>query len=211
MSEAEENYQEASEDFIEVRLASLRETCVTPVARPLTHARTHARTHSRTAAAAARASRSLVRQEVSESEHEEGQGEAGGDSHGTQAPKPRSGLPSLPPRRAGRASTVVTTTAGNSGGNAGGNAGGAEPAPLNPKMAKVREQVQEFRTNIYRAAMRLRYPVASQMINQVMFRLQMAEKIHLEEHGSAVSAGDAEGDALEEAERLEEQGADLEF
>ena len=105
----------------------------------------------------------------------------------------------------------MTTTAGNSGGNSGGNAGGAEPAPLNPKMAKVREQVQEFRTNIYRAAMRLRYPVASQMINQVMFRLQMAEKIHLEEHGSAVSAGDAEGDALEEAERLEEQGADLEF
>ncbi len=45
MSEAEENYQEASEDFIEVRLASLRETCVTPVARPLTHARTHALTH----------------------------------------------------------------------------------------------------------------------------------------------------------------------
>ena len=42
MSEAEENYQEASEDFIEVRLASLRETCVTPVARPLTHSRTHA-------------------------------------------------------------------------------------------------------------------------------------------------------------------------
>ena len=48
MSEAEENYQEASEDFIEVRLASLRETCVTPVARPRTHSRT---------AAAARASR----------------------------------------------------------------------------------------------------------------------------------------------------------
>jgi hypothetical protein len=147
----------------------------------------------------------LVRQEVSESEHEQQNDDDEQEAHAAQAPKPRSGLPSLPPRRAGRASTVVTTT------NAGAASGGAAPAPLNPKMAKIREQVQGFRTNIYRAAMRLRYPVASQMINQVMFRLQMAEKIHLEEHGSAVSAGDAEGDALEEAERLEEAGVDLDF
>ncbi len=147
----------------------------------------------------------LVRQEVSESEHEQQNDDDEPEAHAAQAPKPRSGLPSLPPRRAGRASTVVTTT------NAGAASGGAAPAPLNPKMAKIREQVQGFRTNIYRAAMRLRYPVASQMINQVMFRLQMAEKIHLEEHGSAVSAGDAEGDALEEAERLEEAGVDLDF
>ena len=142
--------------------------------------------------------RLLVLQEVSESEQQQDQEE--------EAAKPRSGLPSLPPRRVGRAAASAVTTT-----NAGAASGGAEPAPLNPKMVKVREQVQGFRTNIYRAAMRLRYPVASQMINQVMFRLQMAEKIHLEEHGSAVTAGDAEGDALAEAERLEEAGADLDF
>ena len=151
MSDVEENYQEASEDFVE---------------------------------------------EVTETPQE--------------APKPKAGVPTLPPRRAGR-TAAAAVAATNTSGNAGGNTGGAEPAPLNPKLAKVREQVQGFRTNIYRAAMRLRYPVASQMINQVMFRLQMAEKIHLEEHGGAVTSGDAEGDALEEAERLEESGADLDF
>ncbi len=117
-------------------------------------------------------------------------------------PTTKAGIPTLPPRRAvPRASAAAAVSAGGPGQS-------APMPPLDPKLQKVRAQVQSFRTNIYRAAMRLRYPVASQMINQVMFRLQMAEKIHLETHaaGVAQTGGDLEGEALEEAERLEGEG-----
>jgi hypothetical protein len=122
-------------------------------------------------------------------------------------PKSSTGLPSLPPRRPTRSAAVVT---GQSGQSSGENSQEAS-APEDKKVTKIRQQVQGFRTNIYRAAMRLRYPVTSQMISQVMFRLQMAEKIHLETHGSVQSAGDVEGDALEEAQRMEESEEPLDF
>lgn len=87
-----------------------------------------------------------------------------------------------------------------------------EASDESPKVAKIRKQVQEFRTNIYRAALRLRYPIRSTMIQQVMFRLGMAEKIHLEssQSGSRVQ-GDAEGKAQADAERMEVLGSPLDF
>ena len=114
-------------------------------------------------------------------------------------PTTKAGIPTLPPRRAvPRASAAAAVSAGGPGQS-------APMPPLDPKLQKVRAQVQSFRTNIYRAAMRLRYPVASQMINQVMFRLQLAEKIHLKTHaaGEAQTRGYREREQVEEAERLE--------
>ena len=115
------------------------------------------------------------------------------------------GLPKLPPRpkpaSQARGSVVAVAPA-------------EEPEEVEEpaKVTKIRRQVQNFRTNIYRAAMRLRYPIASSMINQVMFRLQMAEKIHLETtHKGAKAHGDVEGKAQEEAEQLEQAGEKLDF
>jgi hypothetical protein len=127
------------------------------------------------------------------------------------------GLPKLPPRPKPQQSgsgSQRQETGGNSGEVARAVAAAVPeevPSPDDPpKVAKVKKQVQEFRTNIYRAALRLRYPTRSTMIQQVMFRLGMAEKIHLESSKSRVQ-GDAEGKAQALAERMEVLGEPLDF
>eukprot|EP00887_Chlorella_sp_A99_P001797 scaffold19.g1797.t1 len=74
-------------------------------------------------------------------------------------------------------------------------------ADESPKVQKVRASVQAFRTSILRVALRLRYPTRSNMLQQLMYRLGMAERIHL---GQGVAAPrNADEAALAEAERAE--------
>ncbi|WPT15156.1 Translocase of chloroplast 120 [Picochlorum sp. SENEW3] len=117
-----------------------------------------------------------------------------------------SGLPKLPPRpRPASQTRNAAVTAAVPQNTQQQQEGAVEESP---KVAKIRKQVQGFRTDIYRAALRLRYPTRSTMIQQVMFRLGMAEKIHLE---SQQQQGDVEGRAQAEAERLEVLGEPLDF
>lgn len=116
------------------------------------------------------------------------------------AEQPRSAMPQLPPR------PVVPAAAAAAAAPAAPVAVPEEPE----KVRRVRRKVQSYRTNIYRAALRLRYPTRSAMLQQLMYRLGMAERIHLQ---SAAGAGprDPEGDAQADAERQEVLNEPLDF
>jgi AIG1 family len=100
--------------------------------------------------------------------------------------------PQLPPRPAPASQLAAAPPA----------AAAAPAVEESEKVKKVRRQVQSFRTNIFRAALRLRYPTRSAMLQQLMYRLNMAERIHLQ---SPPGAGpqDPEGQAQMDAERAE--------
>ena len=117
---------------------------------------------------------------------------------------PRSAAPQLPPRPAAAPPAAAAAAAA---------AIVPVAAPVveeSDKVKRIRSQVQAFRTNIFRAALRLRYPTRSAMLQQLMYRLGMAERIHLQ---SPPGAGpqDADGQAQAEAERAEVLGEPFDF
>lgn len=115
------------------------------------------------------------------------------DAPGTGASTAGAAAPQLPPRPVVASQVAAAAPAA---------AAPATPVEESEKVKKVRRQVQAFRTNIFRAALRLRYPTRSAMLQQLMYRLNMAERIHLQ---SAPGAGpqDPEGQAQMDAERAE--------
>ena len=72
-----------------------------------------------------------------------------------------------------------------------------------PHVRRVRSKVQVFRTNIFRAALRLRYPSRSTMLQQLMYRLSMAERLHLQRSLASGQEEAVVSKAQADAERLE--------
>lgn len=89
-------------------------------------------------------------------------------------------------------------------------AASAEPENESEKVKRVRRKVQKYRTDIFRAALRLRYPTRSTMLQQLMYRLGMAERIHLQTPPNG-GPRDSEGTAQADAERAEVLGEPLDF
>lgn len=149
-------------------------------------------------------------EQTTSSEAEKGAPEAAAPA-APAAPAPpaaRSTAPQLPARPAPAAAAAPVAVAAS-------RAATPAPAPTpaveeSEKVKRVRRQVQSFRTNIFRAALRLRYPTRSAMLQQLMYRLGMAERIHLQ---SAPGAGpqDPEGHAQADAERAEVLGEPMDF
>lgn len=70
-----------------------------------------------------------------------------------------------------------------------------------PKTRKVKLAVQKFRTDVYRIALRMKYPTRASVMQQLMYRLGMAERIHL---GTAAGQQQRLDElALADAERCE--------
>lgn len=81
-----------------------------------------------------------------------------------------------------------------------------EPEPENddpPKVKKIKEKVQAFRVNTFRVALRLKFPVRHHNIKQTMYRLGMAERIHLGLQPNTAQPQPQDELALAEAERAE--------
>jgi hypothetical protein len=116
----------------------------------------------------------------------------------TGASTTRPALPTLPPRPSPPVAAAPATTA-----VAAVTTAPAREEP--PKVRKVRDQVQAYRTNIFRAALRLRYPTRSTMMQQLMYRLSMAERLHLQQDAGSSGADNeaAASRALADAERFE--------
>lgn len=129
-------------------------------------------------------------------------GDNASDQPSSSAHPGTAAAPVLPPRPASQTSagTVATTTTAST--------------PEEPEKVRItRQKVQEYRINIFRAALRLRYPTRSAMLQQLMYRLNMAERIHLQSRpdASPAQAADTEGQAHADAERLEVLNQPLDF
>jgi hypothetical protein len=123
----------------------------------------------------------------------------------TTAP-PRSAMPALPPRPAAPPPPQPAAAAAPL---AARPAAPPAPRPEEPESVKrVRRQVQAYRVGIFRAALRLRYPTRSSMIQQMMYRLGAAERIHLR---ADPADPDAAGEAHAAAERAEVLAEPLDF
>lgn len=70
------------------------------------------------------------------------------------------------------------------------------------KAAKVKLAVQKFRTDIYRIALRMKYPTRASVMQQMMYRLGMAERIHL-----GTAAGPQRG--IEDLAQMEAERAEV--
>lgn len=103
----------------------------------------------------------------------------------------RQGMPVIPPRPSSQVTRPAQTVTA------------VEDANEPPKVRKVREKVQDFRTNIFRAALRLRYPSRSTMLQQLMYRLSMAERLHLQRSLASGQEEAVVSKAQADAERLE--------
>ena len=73
-----------------------------------------------------------------------------------------------------------------------------------PKARRVKKQVQAFRVEIFRAALRLKFPVRHSILAQTQYRLGIAERMHLDSEQPLQR--DAEEVALAAAERAEVLG-----
>lgn len=141
--------------------------------------------------------------------------------------RPRGGLPSLPARPAGPIRPGGNSQRQQQNQREGGEEESEQRASAQPAQApapaprpvarteppsrpeepasvqNIRKKVQTYRTNIFRAALRLRYPIQSAMVQQLMYRLGMAERLHLQSASTAIPQQELDGIAQANAERAE--------
>lgn len=120
--------------------------------------------------------------------------------------KPQPSMPKLPSRPSGAKTAPSGSAAASSSGAAGAAAAAAAPPPPTvaaevAKAQRLRDQIHNIRICLVRAAGRLGYDQEHQMVKQVLYRLQLAEKIHAREARRAPGGGSTSSDPAAAAAR----------